>query len=219
MNNIYKYMLIVCLAGAVVFFVAKPNVLPAMSSGVSTETVKQVQQKLNELGYDAGTPDGVAGAKTREAVTAFQRDKGLTADGIIGKQTLNALGIGTGEPAQNYTEAEIDLLTRIINGEARGESFEGQVAVGAVVLNRVASPSFPDTIEGVIYQPDAFTAVTDKQIEAEIYESARRAAIAALNGQDPTGGAVYYYNPAKTTNKWIYSRPVITRIQNHVFAM
>ena len=115
------------------------------------------------------------------------------------------------------TESNIYLLARIISAEARGESYTGQVAVGAVVLNRVEHPSFPDTISGVIYQKGAFTAVTDGQFDQPIASSAYNAARDALNGWDPSGGAIYYYNPDKTSNKWIRSRPVITRIGNHLF--
>lgn len=137
-------------------------------------------------------------------------------DGIAGPQTLNALGITSGSVPQ-ATESNINLLARIISAEARGEPYTGQVAVGAVVLNRVESPSFPDTISGVIYQNGAFTAINDGQfwepVEAGCYNAARD----ALNGWDPTGGALYYYNPAKTSNKWMRSRPVITQIGDHLF--
>jgi N-acetylmuramoyl-L-alanine amidase len=108
-------------------------------------------------------------------------------------------------------------LARIISAEARGEPYIGQVAVGAVVLNRVEHPSFPDSVSGVVYQPGAFTAITDGQINEAITESAYRAAREALNGNDPTGGALYYYNPSKTSNKWIRNRPVITQIGEHLF--
>lgn len=137
-------------------------------------------------------------------------------DGIAGPQTLNALGISTGSVPQ-ATESNINLLARIISAEARGEPYTGQVAVGAVVLNRVESPSFPDTISGVIYQNGAFTAINDGQFWEPIESGCYNAARDALNGWDPTGGALYYYNPAKTSNKWIRSRPVITQIGDHLF--
>ncbi len=214
-----RYAAMVLCAALAVVLLMRPSVIQTTAPAPDTTVIRQVQQKLADLGYDTGGVDGVYGPKTGEAVRAFQQAKGLTPDGIIGPQTLSALGIsGSSGGVGGYTEAEIDLLTRIINGEARGEPYEGQVAVGAVVLNRVESPAFPNTIEGVIYQPGAFTAITDKQIDAPLYESSRRAALEALSGVDPTGGAVYYYNPAKTTNQWIYSRPVITRIQGHIFA-
>lgn len=120
-----------------------------------------------------------------------------------------------------YEQNELQLLARCVNGEARGEPYEGQVAVAAVILNRVESPSFPNSIAGVIYQPGAFTAVTDGQINVSIdtASSVYRACQEAMNGTDPTGGAIYYYNPEKTTNQWIYSRQVVTAIGKHRFAI
>ena len=139
-------------------------------------------------------------------------------DGIAGPATLKALGISeTVSAGGNVSDSDYQLLARIISAEARGEPYIGQVAVGAVVLNRVEHPSFPDTIAGVVYQPGAFTAITDGQINEEVYESSKRAAKEALNGSDPSGGAIYYFNPDKTSNKWIRTRPVIKRIGNHLF--
>lgn len=116
--------------------------------------------------------------------------------------------------------SDVQLLARCVNGEARGEPYEGQVAVAAVILNRVKHPSFPDTIAGVIYQPQAFTATIDGQINVPISADSTvyKACQDAMNGWDPTGGAVYYYNPAKTTNQWIYTREVVKVIGNHHFA-
>ena len=184
--------------------------------GSSGKEVTAIQDALRDRGLFQGESTGYYGTKTQAAVKQFQRQKGLTVDGIAGPQTLSALGISVGTGPQ-ATESNIYLLARIISAEARGESYTGQVAVGAVVLNRVEHPSFPDTISGVIYQKGAFTAVTDGQFDQPIASSAYNAARDALNGWDPSGGAIYYYNPDKTSNKWIRSRPVITRIGNHLF--
>ena len=187
--------------------------------GSRGQTVREIQQKLNTLGYWSGTVDGIYGEKTAAAVRQFQRAKGLAVDGICGSQTLQALGLsGTSSGTGASTSDTLYLLSRIISAEARGEPYEGQVAVGAVVLNRVKHPSFPNTVSGVIYQPGAFTAIVDGQYNVAVADSARRAAQDALNGWDPTGGAIYYYNPAKTTNSWIWSRPVVKVIGNHRFA-
>lgn len=173
--------------------------------------------KLKERGLYNGSVDGIYGTQTQKAVKSFQKQQGLTQDGIAGPATLKKLGITIGKmPAA--TEANIYLLARIISAEARGEPYSGQVAVGAVVLNRVEHPSFPDTLSGVIYQNGAFTAIVDGQFNEPIADSAYQAARDALNGQDPSGGAIYYYNPDKTSNQWIRSRPVIKRIGNTFFA-
>ncbi|MDD4690452.1 MAG: spore cortex-lytic enzyme [Eubacteriales bacterium] len=185
--------------------------------GNVSEEVRAIQERLKYLGYDIGNVDGVYGSKTQKAVYRYQRANGLKADGIAGKQTLSMLGIksNTTSTANNN---DINMLAQIINAEARGEAFEGQVAVGAVVLNRVSHTSFPGTIAGVIFQPGAFTAISDGQWHAGMTDNAFRAATLAYNGWDPTGGAIYYYNPAKTTSKWIYSRPVVAKIGKHTFA-
>lgn len=187
--------------------------------GSTGSEVRQIQEKLNALGYDTGGIDGTYGTKTRNSVMAFQKSKGLAADGIAGPKTLQALGISSGPSGGNgqYSSADVELLARIISAEARGEPYTGQVAVGAVVLNRVEHPSFPNTLAGVVYQPGAFSAIKDGQFNQPVADSSRRAAEDAINGWDPSGGAVYYYNPAKSTNKWIFSRPVITVIGKHRF--
>ena len=160
--------------------------------------------------------DGIFGSQTERAVKQFQKQQGLTQDGIAGPATLKRLGITIGKiPPAN--ESNVYLLARIISAEARGEPYSGQVAVGAVILNRIEHPSFPDTLSGVIYQEGAFTAIVDGQFNEPIADSAYRAARDALNGQDPSGGAIYYYNPDKTSNKWIRTRPVIKRIGAHLF--
>lgn len=189
--------------------------------GSSGQTVRTIQQKLKNWGYYDGSVDGIFGSQTTAAVKYFQRKNGLTVDGIVGPATLKALGMpssSSSSGASSGRDNDLYLLARMISAEARGEPYTGQVAVGAVILNRVKHPSFPNTISGVIYQPGAFSALNDGQFDQPVADSARRAAQDALNGWDPTGGAIYYYNPAKTTNSWIWSRPVIATIGNHVFA-
>ena len=177
--------------------------------------VRIIQTRLKAWGYYSYTVDGIYGWRTAEAVKKFQRKHGLVVDGIAGPRTLEKIGLPTGETS-SYNN-DLNLLARIINGEARGESYTGQVAVGAVVLNRVRSSSFPNTISGVIYQPGAFTAVSDGQINKPVVQTCVNAARDAMNGWDPSGGALYYYNPAIATSSWIWSRPVVARIGNHVF--
>ncbi len=190
--------------------------------GSRGETVKTIQRKLKNWGYYNGAVDGIYGAKTKEAVKYFQRKNKLTVDGIVGNKTLSALGIsskGSSSGAtSSYSDADVQLLTRLIYGEARGESYVGQVAVGAVVLNRIKSASFPNTMSGVIYQSYAFTAVDDGQINLTPNSTARKAALDAMNGWDPTYGAIYYYNPKTATSQWIFSRQTTVTIGNHVFA-
>lgn len=185
--------------------------------GSTGEEVKKIQEVLKEQGYYNGNVDGIFGSGTQRAVIAFQRAKGLTADGIAGKDTLAALGLSSSSSSGDYTQTEINLLARIISAESRGEPYSGQVAVGAVILNRIAHPSFPGTLSGVIYQPGAFSCVDDGQINESVSETSRKAAQDCINGWDPSGGAIYYYNPATSTNKWILSRPVITVIGSHRF--
>lgn len=184
--------------------------------------VSTIQTKLKRWGYYDGAVDGIYGSRTTAAVKYFQRSNGLTADGICGKRTLAALGIVSSGGSGSSTASRDDdftLLCRMISAEARGEPYTGQVAVGAVILNRVKHPSFPNTVAGVLYQPGAFSPVSDGQFfTVSITDSARRAAQDALNGWDPTGGAIYFYNPAKSTSSWIFSRPVVLTIGEHVFA-
>ena len=186
--------------------------------GASGATVTEIQRRLKAWGYYDGAIDGVYGSRTEAAVRYFQRKNGLSADGQVGNQTLAALGIpASGGNSGGSYSGDLQLLARIISAEARGEPYQGQVAVGAVVLNRVRHPSFPDTLAGVIYQRDAFTAVSDGQFDEPIAESAWRAAQDALGGSDPSGGALYYFNPATATSAWIWSRPLIVTIGNHRF--
>lgn len=180
--------------------------------------VSDIQSVLKNKGYYSGNVDGIFGSATKSAVEQFQRDNGLQADGIAGKNTLAALGVsGNNDSTGGMSSSDFTLLARIISAEARGEPYLGQVAVGAVILNRIEHPSFPDTLSGVIYQKGAFSCLDDGQFYEEIAESAYSAARDAINGLDPSGGAIYYYNPKTATSKWIYSRPVITTIGDHVF--
>lgn len=186
--------------------------------GSRGDNVRTIQTKLKRWGYYNGSVDGVYGKKTADAVRRFQQKNGLTVDGVCGEKTLAALGIG-GSSVSAASDNDLYLLARAISAEARGEPYIGQVAVGAVILNRVKHPSFPSTVAGVIYQSGAFSSVADGQFASvTITDSARKAARDALNGWDPTGGAIYFYNPAKSTSKWIFSRPVVLTIGDHVFA-
>lgn len=192
--------------------------------GSSGSTVTEIQKRLKNWGYYTGTVDGVFGSQTEKAVRYFQQKNGLTVDGQVGNQTLAALGItpsggggGNGGGGSSSGSGDEYLLARLISAEARGEPYTGQVAVGAVVLNRVDHPSFPNSISGVIYQSGAFSCLYDGQFDQPIAESAYRAARDALSGWDPSYGAIYYFNPATATSKWIWSRPMIVTIGKHMF--
>ena len=187
--------------------------------GSTGDEVRKIQQKLADLGYSVGSVDGIYGQRTQNAVKAFQRNVGLTSDGIAGPATLLYLGLGGSSSGNSttYSDADVQLLGKVISAEARGESYEGQVAVGAVILNRVAHSSFPDSISGVVYQVGAFSCVYDSNWYEPISETSKKAALDALNGWDPSGGAVYYFNPAKTNDAFMHSRPVIKIIGNHYF--
>lgn len=176
---------------------------------------KQIQQKLKDLGYYSGGVDGILGQASINAIKQFQSDNGLTADGIVGAKTAAKLGLGS----SSQSSSDVYLLAKCVHAEARGESYVGQVAVAAVILNRVKSPEFPNTISGVVYQPWAFTAVNDGQINLEPNSTAYQAARDAMNGWDPTYGCVYYYNPDVATSKWIFSRQIVVTIGKHVFAI
>lgn len=194
--------------------------------GSRGDVVSQIQSRLRDWGYYTGGVDGIYGYLTFTAVKNFQAKNGLSVDGVAGNDTLNAIGInvagleanaGGGNNNTPTSNQDVMLLARLINGEARGEPYEGQVAVGAVVLNRTRDPRFPSSIAGVIYQPGAFTAIADGQIHANMVQSSIKAAQDALNGWDPSGGAVYYFNPATATSAWIWSRPLIKIIGKHRF--
>ena len=185
--------------------------------GSSGELVREMQRRLKEWGYYDGAVDGVFGGETEEAVEEFQRVNGLEVDGRVGPATLTALGRPAGGQQEGASGGDLALLARLISAEARGEPYVGQVAVGAVVMNRVEHPSFPNDIAGVIYQPGAFSCLQDGQWDEPVADSAYRAAREALAGADPTGGAIYYFNPQTATSEWIWSRPEILTIGNHRF--
>lgn len=218
---LWKIAVILLVNILVVLAVAQPA-LPALSRrGSRGEEVKQIQTVLKDRELYEGNIDGIYGSQTEKSVIQFQKQMGLTPDGIVGPKTLSAMGLGdvpsgvTG--IGGYSANEVALLARIISAESRGEPYAGQVAVGAVILNRVAHPSFPNTLAGVIYQPGAFSCLDDGGVNAAVADSAYRAARDAINGSDPSGGALYYYNPAKATSQWIFSRPIITVIGQHRF--
>lgn len=177
--------------------------------------IYSAQERLKELGYYDGVVNGVYDDATVVAIKNFQADHGMYVSGAVGGVTANALGIYMSSQDSN----DLYLLAKCIHAEARGESYVGKVAVGAVILNRVASPDFPDTIYGVIYQPWAFTAVHDGQIDLEPEAASYQAATDALNGWDPTYGCLYYYNPATASSSWIYSRETVVTIGKHIFAI
>ena len=213
----------ILLIGVIAFIVLfENNEVEALSKyGSRGDEVRQIQTKLKRWGYYNGNVDGIYGSQTLEAVKYFQRKNGLTVDGIAGPATLKAMGISNSSNSSSSSStsnsSNVNLLARLIYGEARGEPYTGQVAVGAVVMNRVKSSSFPNTISGVIYQSGAFDAVRDGQINLTPDSTAKKAAQDALNGWDPTYGAIYYFNPATATNKWIWSRPMTVTIGNHRF--
>ena len=197
----------------------KDNEVKALSKyGSRGNEVTQIQTKLKRWGYYSGNVDGIFGKQTQDAVKYFQRKNGLTADGIAGPATLKAMGITSSSSSSSSSNtSNVNLLARLIYGESRGESYTGQVAVGAVVMNRVKSSSFPNSISGVIYQSGAFDAVRDGQINLTPDATAKKAAQDALNGWDPSYGAIYYFNPSTATNKWIWSRPMTVTIGKHRF--
>jgi len=213
-----------CLCLAIVLFLnifvitlAQESMAATYKRGSSGETVRQIQQKLKSWGYYQGDVDGIFGSRTEKAVRLFQSRNGLTVDGKAGPKTLAALGISAGSSASGQSSGDVALLARLISAEARGEPYVGQVAVGAVVLNRMKHPSFPNTMSGVIYQPGAFSCLYDGQFNQPVADSAYKAARDAMNGWDPSGGAIYYFNPVTATSDWIWSRPLIVTIGKHRF--
>lgn len=185
--------------------------------GSTGSVVSQIQTLLKNQGFYSGAVDGVYGSATEEAVKKYQKRFGLKVDGIAGQQTLSYMGISAQGSASSSGSGDVALLARLISAEARGEPYVGQVAVGAVVLNRMEHPSFPNTMSGVIYQSGAFTCIDDGQFNEPVADSAYKAARDAMNGWDPSGGAIYYFNPSTATSKWIWSRPLITVIGKHRF--
>lgn len=218
--KIISSVVIILLLGLIYLCFKPNNVVEALSKyGSRGSEVTQIQTKLKRWGYYKGNIDGIYGSQTVEAVKYFQRKNGLTVDGIAGKNTLKAMGIynSSSSSSSANNSNDINLLSRLIYGEARGEPYTGQVAVGAVVLNRVKSSSFPNTIAGVIYQSGAFSVVNDGQINLTPNDTARKAATDALNGWDPSYGSIYYFNPKTATSAWIWSRPHVITIGNHRF--
>lgn len=224
-KEIFGTMLAVLMLGGGVGKIStySQNESLADSSIVLTATVneiKSVQQRLKEWGYYKGAIDGIYGSGTRSAVISFQKKNGLTPDGILGPATARAIGISiSNSQTSSQSGSDLYLLAKCVYAEARGEIYQGQVAVAAVILNRVKSPDFPNTIAGVIYQPWAFTAVHDGQINLEPDATAFSAAQDALNGWDPTYGCLYYYNAKTATSQWIFNRTTVVTIGQHVFAI
>lgn len=219
-----KIIFIIFLLGLVVTFdvviMSWNSEVEALSKYGSRGTeVKTIQEKLKRWGYYSGSVDGIYGSQTVSAVKSFQKKNGLTVDGIAGTQTLKAMGItsSSSSSSSSNNSSNVNLLARVVYGEARGEPYTGQVAVAAVVLNRVKSSKFPNTISGVVYQNGAFDAVADGQINMTPDATAKKAAQDALNGWDPSYGAIYYFNPSTATNKWIWSRPMTVTIGKHRF--
>ncbi|MDL2225463.1 spore cortex-lytic enzyme [Eubacteriales bacterium OttesenSCG-928-M02] len=214
----------------------------AIRRGDRGNTVKTLQQRLSAWGYYSGSVDGIFGASTEEAVKKYQKRYGMKVDGIVGKETAAHMGIqltgsggGTstggnqgnnndsgsntsGSGSGNLNQGDVNLLARAVYGEARGEPYKGQVAIAAVILNRVKHAQFPNSISGVIYQPGAFSIVADGQINLQPDETALRAARDAMNGYDPTSGCVFYYNPNKTSNSFMHGLPTVVTIGQHRFS-
>ena len=201
-------------------FIRNSSVDALSKYGSRGEEVRQIQTKLKRWGYYKGNVDGIYGSQTLEAVKYLKKKNGLKVDGIAGTQTLKAMGIMSSSSSSsnnNVSNNDLNLLSKLIYAEARGEPYTGQVAVGAVVLNRVKSSSFPNSVAGVIYQSGAFSVVNDGQINLTPNETAKKAARDAMNGWDPSYGCIYYFNPATATSKWIWSRPHVITIGKHRF--
>ena len=209
-----RFLLLVLTAAMVLTSVILPASAATYRQGDRGSAVNTIQTKLKNWGYYSGSVDGVFGSQTTAAVRSFQQKNGLTVDGVVGTATQRALGMSS---PNSDCSGDVYLLAKVISAEARGEPYTGQVAVGAVILNRVEHPSFPNSISGVVYEQGAFTCMVDGQIDQPIADSAYQAARDALNGADPTGGAIYYFNPDTATSAWIWSRPLITVIGKHRF--
>ncbi len=207
-----------CLIFCIILPLSISNSVFSLSKlGSSGAEVREIQTRLKKWKYYDGKIDGIYGEKTKSAVKKFQKNNNLTVDGICGKKTLAKMGIYGLSNDSSSSSAEQNLIAKFISAEARGESYKGQVAVGAVILNRVKHASFPDTVSGVVYQNGAFDCVYNGQINQSTTETAKKAAKDAINGWDPSGGAIYYYNPKTAKSDWIKSRPVVSVIGNHVF--
>lgn len=211
--NILFLILMLCVSAVATYYTIsfQENTIHAETS---VQQNKIIQQRLQSLGYYNGSIDGVIGNQTIQAIKKFQFDYGVQQTGTVGPETSRLLGISLASQSSN----DLYLIAKCVYAEARGEPYVGQVAVAAVILNRVQDPSFPNTIYGVVYQPWAFTAVQDGQIDLEPNASAYKAAQDALNGWDPTYGCIYYYNPVTATSQWIFNREVVLTIGKHAFA-
>ena len=216
-------IILLLILASIGYFLYKKNndTIEALSKyGSRGSEVTQIQTKLKRWGYYTGNIDWIYGTQTVNAVKYFQRKNGLTADGIAGPETLKAMGIMTSSSTSSSSSSynsNLNLLARVIYGESRGEPYTGQVAVGAVVMNRIKSSSFPNTLSGVVYQSGAFDTVKDGQVNLTPNSTAIKAAQDAMNGWDPSYGAIYYFNPSTATNKWIWSRPMTVKIGKHRF--
>lgn len=198
--------------------------------GSTGSLVKEVQRRLKDWGYYNGAVDGKYGQMTINAVKSFQQRHGLSQTGTVNEKTAEKLGVSlsgwtpssssssSSSSKSTGTSGDMYLMAQCIYGEARGEPYKGKVAIGAVILNRVKSKDFPNTIAGVIYQPRAFSVVADGQINLAPDQECINTAKDAMNGVDPTGGCVFYYNPAKTSNAFMHSLPTVVTIGSHRFA-
>ena len=209
--------LFVFISLIILFFLLCPIVFSLSKYGSSGNEVKQIQTKLKNWGYYKGNIDGIFGTQTFNAVKSFQKKNGLVVDGIAGEKTLAAMGISSANNNKSNNNTDLNLLSKLVNAEARGEPYNGMVAVAATVLNRVANSKFPNTVAGVIYQSGAYTCVQDGQINLEASSQSKKAAQDALNGWDPTSGCIYYFNPNTATSSWIWSRPQVITIGKHIF--
>ena len=213
-----RKLLIILSIFAIIICLLYPAVQALSRYGSTGNEVRQIQTKLKNWGYYNGSVDGIFGSRTLAAVKSFQRKNGLQVDGIVGEKTLAALGINSsGNSGSSSNNTNLNLLSKLVYAEARGEPYKGMVAVAATVLNRVASSKFPDTIAGVIYQPGAYTCVDDGQINLSPDSTARKAAQDAINGWDPTSGCIYYFNPNTATSGWIWTRTQVMTIGKHIF--
>lgn len=224
MKNSHRAVALLMLLAFVLMLIPVRAEAAALGQGSRGEDVKKLQSRLKKWDYYDGPIDGIFGNSTRRAVEKFQRKNGLTVDGVVGPATAKAIGISlsgssgsSGGSSGSSSNKNLYLLAQLVHGEARGEPYKGMVAVAAVVLNRVESSSFPNSISGVIYQRGAFSVVNDGQINLAPNDQSIKAARDAMNGWDPTGGCLYYYAPSKTTNKWMLSHSVKVRIGDHAF--
>jgi len=217
MQRIKKPLVIILVLLTVLFYGCAAIPVASYKVGSSGDQVKEIQQRLKDWGYYNGRVDGIYGIETKNAVIYFQKKHYITVDGIVGTQTAEKIGISIPIGNSQTDSGDVYLLARLVYGEARGETYKGKVAVAAVVLNRVSSSLFPNSIESVIYQNNAFSVIDDGQINLSPDADALRAARDAMNGWDPSGGALFYYNPSKSSNAWIRTRPIIVVIGNHRF--